>query len=62
MTMTMFILYVNKRDVGTHTPTRVKCFHDLLRIFFEWFSSSAQRVTEPDPLPGIFFATRPDPI
>ena len=39
MTMTMFILYVNKRDVGTHTPTRVKCFHDLLRIFFEWFSS-----------------------
>ena len=24
--------------------------------------SSAQRVPEPDPLPGIFFDTRPDPI
>ena len=23
---------------------------------------SAQRVPEPDPLPGIFFDTRPDPI
>ena len=23
---------------------------------------SAQRVPEPDPIPGIFFDTRPDPI
>ena len=27
-----------------------------------WMPSSVQRVPEPDPIPGISFATRPDPI
>ena len=33
-----------------------------IKIFIIAVTSSAQRVPEPDPLPGIFFDTRPDPI
>ena len=29
---------------------------------YETSATSAQRVPEPDPLPGIYFDTRPDPI
>ena len=32
-----------------------------LQASFYAVASSAQRVPEPDPLPGIFFDTRPDP-
>ena len=31
-------------------------------LYYMIILTSAQRVPEPDPLPGIFFYTRPDPI
>ena len=34
----------------------------LLTISSQYHAVSAQRVPEPDPLPGISFDTRPDPI
>ena len=34
----------------------------MLVMVMQALSSSAQRVPEPDPLPGISFDTRPDPI
>ena len=34
----------------------------IRHITLSELSSSAQRVPEPDPLPGIYFDTRPDPI
>ena len=49
----------SESTTGPHAPT-VGPLTDSGLIYMDL--TSAQRVPEPDPLPSIFFNTRPDPI
>ena len=47
--------------VLSHVPATIKN-KPAFDFLFIVFTISVQRVPEPDPIPGISFATRPDPI
>ena len=64
----LLIIHADRSSCATSGPTASNGFEIFtqysfhLALFYMLHPYSAQRVPEPDPLPGIFFDTRPDPI
>ena len=54
----------NNKEIRVHTVRYLEVEEVVKNGYFTFrlTVSSAQRVPEPDPLPGISFDTRPDPI
>ena len=58
----IFNLYKHKTAYRLLDDIKTARNESFRRTFSRWHLDSAQRVPEPDPLPGISFDIRPDPI